>query len=59
MTTTAHSGISGMVTNTQLRESLDQGYTLPASWYTDPAFFTREKERIFHRLATRRPDVQA
>lgn len=30
-----------------LRASLDQGYTLPAEWYTDPAFFAREKARIF------------
>lgn len=26
---------------------LEQGYTLPAAWYTDPAFFVREKNRIF------------
>ncbi len=43
MTTTTHSNISDM----QLRESLAQGYTLPADWYTDPAFFAREKARIF------------
>jgi phenylpropionate dioxygenase-like ring-hydroxylating dioxygenase large terminal subunit len=49
MTTTAHSGLSDMVPNKDLRASLDQGYTLPASWYTDPAFFEREKARIFHR----------
>jgi len=33
----------------QLREALEQGYTLPAAWYTDPARFAREKDRIFRR----------
>lgn len=32
-----------------LGESLDAGYTLPAAWYTDPASFARERERIFRR----------
>ena len=32
-----------------LGESLAQGYTLPASWFTDPAIFKLEKERIFRR----------
>jgi len=27
----------------------ERSYTLPSSWYTDPAIFEREKERIFHR----------
>jgi phenylpropionate dioxygenase-like ring-hydroxylating dioxygenase large terminal subunit len=30
-----------------LGESLAQGYTLPASWYTDLSVFTLEKQRIF------------
>jgi phenylpropionate dioxygenase-like ring-hydroxylating dioxygenase large terminal subunit len=29
--------------------ALDRGYTLPASWYTDPAIFAREQQRIFRR----------
>jgi choline monooxygenase len=45
--TTTHSRISGTTTSASLRESLEQGYTLPAAWYTDPVFFIREKERIF------------
>src|SRR5437879_4986634 len=32
-----------------LLDSLEQGYTLPAAWYTDPAFFEREKTRIFRK----------
>jgi carnitine monooxygenase subunit len=28
---------------------LDSGATLPATWYTDPAYFAREQERIFRR----------
>lgn len=32
-----------------LRASLEQGYTLPATWYTNPASFAREKARIFQR----------
>ncbi|MGH2479446.1 MAG: aromatic ring-hydroxylating oxygenase subunit alpha [Ktedonobacteraceae bacterium] len=43
MTITAHSNSAA-----DLRASLEQGYTLPANWYTDPTFFTREKARIFH-----------
>lgn len=30
-----------------LLDTLEQGYTLPATWYTDPSIFAREKERIF------------
>ena len=30
-----------------LEESLQSGYTLPAEWYTDPAIFAREHNRIF------------
>jgi choline monooxygenase len=37
--TTDHAG--------SLRASLEQGYTLPAEWYTDPAFFAAERQRIF------------
>ncbi len=29
--------------------ALDQGYTLPASWYTDPAILAAEQRRIFRR----------
>ena len=29
--------------------ALDRGATLPATWYTDPAYFAREQERIFRR----------
>jgi phenylpropionate dioxygenase-like ring-hydroxylating dioxygenase large terminal subunit len=29
--------------------ALDHGETLPATWYTDPAYFAREQERIFRR----------
>ena len=29
--------------------ALDSGATLPATWYTDPAYFAREQERIFRR----------
>ncbi len=31
----------------RLWESLEQGYTLPASWYTDPEVFAHERTRIF------------
>lgn len=36
-------------TRDDLASSLDAGYTLPASWYTDAAVFEREKARIFGR----------
>ncbi len=32
-----------------LAEALERGYTLPSAWYTDPAIFARERERIFRR----------
>src|SRR5260221_4707491 len=32
-----------------LAEAIEQGYTLPADWYTDPADFAREQRRIFRR----------
>lgn len=32
-----------------LLDSLRQGYTLPAEWYTDPALFQVERARIFRR----------
>jgi choline monooxygenase len=32
-----------------LAQSLDAGYTLPASWYTDPSVYEREKNLIFRR----------
>jgi len=31
----------------KLAEDLDRGLSLPASWYTDPAIVTLERERIF------------
>lgn len=31
----------------ELLASFEQGYTLPADWYTDPRIFTQEKSRIF------------
>jgi hypothetical protein len=31
----------------QLGEALDQGYTLTAAWYTDPAIYALEQRRIF------------
>jgi phenylpropionate dioxygenase-like ring-hydroxylating dioxygenase large terminal subunit len=35
--------------NPELWEALERGQTLPASWYTAPALFKREKHRIFRR----------
>src|SRR5579875_2594360 len=35
------------MTTIDLAADLDRGYTLPAGWYTDPAVFNREKDRIF------------
>lgn len=32
-----------------LEQALEQGYTLPAEWYTDPAWFQLERRRIFRR----------
>ena len=32
-----------------LREELERGLTLPASWYSDPAVLALEQERIFRR----------
>ncbi len=32
-----------------LARSLEDGRTLPARWYTDPAYFARERERIIQR----------
>jgi choline monooxygenase len=32
-----------------LHASLDEGYTLPAAWYTDPKVLKREQKRIFRR----------
>lgn len=49
MATRAHSGSAHEIPNAQLQASLEQGYTLPAAWYTDEAIFTRERARIFHR----------
>ena len=35
--------------NDAVRAALEQGETLPATWYTDPAYFAREQARIFRR----------
>jgi choline monooxygenase len=32
-----------------LHTSLEEGYTLPGAWYTDPKIFKREQKRIFRR----------
>jgi choline monooxygenase len=37
------------MTHATLLESIDDGHALPSSWYTDPAIFQRETERIFRR----------
>lgn len=34
---------------TQLRADLDQGLSLPAEWYTDPAIYQIERDHIFRR----------
>jgi choline monooxygenase len=36
-------------TDPMLAGQLEQGRTLPAHWYSDPAVFEAEKQRIFHR----------
>ncbi|MEO7002381.1 MAG: aromatic ring-hydroxylating dioxygenase subunit alpha [Ktedonobacterales bacterium] len=36
-------------TPANLRDSLEQGYTLPAAWYTDAGLFQAERARIFRR----------
>ena len=44
-----------METTPALREQLERGLTLPASWYSDPEVLRLEQERIFRRtLAVRR-----
>jgi len=35
--------------SSELRTELEQGLTLPASWYSDPEVLNLEHERIFHR----------
>lgn len=37
------------VPDTTMATALDNGETLPATWYTAPAYFAREQERIFRR----------
>jgi phenylpropionate dioxygenase-like ring-hydroxylating dioxygenase large terminal subunit len=32
-----------------VRQGLEEGYTLPATWYADPAVYRLEQERIFQR----------
>jgi phenylpropionate dioxygenase-like ring-hydroxylating dioxygenase large terminal subunit len=39
----------GVPEATSLGAALDQGATLPATWYTEPAIFAAEQERIFRR----------
>ena len=31
----------------ELEHDLEEGWTLPAAWYSDPAVFARENERVF------------
>jgi choline monooxygenase len=38
-----------MTVDTDLRASLEAGYTLPATWYTDPDVFDLEKRNVFRR----------
>ncbi|HEX6507539.1 MAG TPA: aromatic ring-hydroxylating dioxygenase subunit alpha [Chloroflexota bacterium] len=38
---------SPTASTSELAESLEQGYTLPSTWYTDDAFFAREQQHIF------------
>lgn len=47
MTTTGHA--DSLHGDTRLQAALEQGYTLPASWYLDPALFARETSHIFRR----------
>ena len=42
-------GMSTTPTTMDLGQSLEQGYTLPASWYTKSDMFRREQRRIFRR----------
>ena len=37
------------VSGANLGAALEEGYTLPGAWYTDPAIFKREQKRIFRR----------
>lgn len=37
------------IKGTHLHASLEEGYTLPAAWYTDPKVLKREQKRIFRR----------
>jgi choline monooxygenase len=37
------------IVSSELRTELEQGLTLPASWYSDPEVLNLEHERIFHR----------
>ena len=45
----ASTGMPTIQSSTGLRESLEQGYTLPAAWYTRSDIFRREQRRIFRR----------
>jgi phenylpropionate dioxygenase-like ring-hydroxylating dioxygenase large terminal subunit len=36
-------------TQSKLQEALEQGRTLPATWYTDPVLYSRERDQIFRR----------
>jgi hypothetical protein len=37
------------IVDPRLGAALAEGYTLPAAWYTEPAWFAREQEQIFRR----------
>src|SRR5215470_5604935 len=36
-------------TQSKLEEALEQGKTLPATWYTDPVLYSQERDKIFRR----------
>lgn len=44
-----HGAMGAMRAGATLEESLQQGFTLPAEWYTDQAVFNAERARIFRR----------
>jgi choline monooxygenase len=44
-----HLGTTTPLADPTLEEELERGSTLPANWYTDPAIYALERERIFGR----------
>lgn len=49
MTTRTKAATSATMPAAPGMAALDRGETLPATWYTDPAYYAREQERIFRR----------